>query len=605
MKVFLYIVLFISCQRNNNPLEIALRASAGNRLELEKVLEHYAQRPSDSLRLKAAEFLISQMPGHYSLSGSTVEEYVRRVDSLKFIPSVREVLKSAIYRYPAIVSDLVVQEDLKCIKADYLIQHIDHLFELWALAPWLEFLKFEDFCDYLLPYRVGNELLQSGYSDGERDKSDIQAYLEDYDDTKTSVDNLSRAILAKRVDCTLGGKQIVLPLIGDFRFNCYDEAVRDMIIYRWLGIPAALDYIPFWASSEGGHYCAAPIDRKIRNNSVLHKFQRNVAKVYRKTFAHHPFFCSVPGEYIPPLFTDPFLLDVTEEYVHTSDVHIPFQCKWDRKYAYLAVFNGQKWEPIAGSESHDFRNMGREVVYQPVGFQKQQMINLSYPFVLDSSGEIHYLIPDTTVVQKLHLLRKYPVESRKEFYNIWIKGTRIEASNDADFETRDTLWNFQTDPVMKLYQIRCEADKRYRYVRILPARYANVAEISFYDSLHYRVEGVWTSEMTENMNLAYDGDPLTYARVGVELKCDFGKSRVLSKLFFLPMNDGNGIFPGQTYELFYMGKNGWISCGAKVATDYCIDFERVPSGALYWLRNRTVGKEERIFTYVNGRVRFW
>lgn len=45
--------------------------------------------------------------------------------------------------------------------------------------------------------------------------------------------------------------------------------------------------------------------------------------------------------------------------------------------------------------------------------------------------------------------------------------------------------------------------------------------------------------------------------------------------------------------------------GEKVATADYIEYEDVPSGALYWLRNRTEGKEERPFTVSNGRIRFW
>ena len=43
----------------------------------------------------------------------------------------------------------------------------------------------------------------------------------------------------------------------------------------------------------------------------------------------------------------------------------------------------------------------------------------------------------------------------------------------------------------------------------------------------------------------------------------------------------------------------------KVVTIDYIEYDDVPSGALYWLCNRTEGKEERPFTVMNGRVRFW
>jgi len=63
--------IWISCNRtgNDNPrLEKALSLSGSNRQELEKVLHHFSQNPSDSLYLKAAIFLIENMPGHWSPS---------------------------------------------------------------------------------------------------------------------------------------------------------------------------------------------------------------------------------------------------------------------------------------------------------------------------------------------------------------------------------------------------------------------------------------------------------------------------------------------------------------------------------------------------------
>ena len=58
-------------------------------------------------------------------------------------------------------------------------------------------------------------------------------------------------------------------------------------------------------------------------------------------------------------------------------------------------------------------------------------------------------------------------------------------------------------------------------------------------------------------------------------------------------------------ELLYFDRGEWVSLGRKVATADYIEYDNVPSGALYWLRNRTEGKEERPFTVVNGKIRFW
>ena len=57
--------------------------------------------------------------------------------------------------------------------------------------------------------------------------------------------------------------------------------------------------------------------------------------------------------------------------------------------------------------------------------------------------------------------------------------------------------------------------------------------------------------------------------------------------------------------MLYYAADGWQSLGRKRAGDYFVEYGAVPAGGLYWLRNRTRGVEERVFTVQDGRVRFW
>lgn len=66
---YLPILLFCWACHRAAPLEQALEAAGENRAELEKVIAHYSQSPEDSLSLKAALFLIENMPGHYTSEG--------------------------------------------------------------------------------------------------------------------------------------------------------------------------------------------------------------------------------------------------------------------------------------------------------------------------------------------------------------------------------------------------------------------------------------------------------------------------------------------------------------------------------------------------------
>ena len=68
--------------------------------------------------------------------------------------------------------------------------------------------------------------------------------------------------------------------------------------------------------------------------------------------------------------------------------------------------------------------------------------------------------------------------------------------------------------------------------------------------------------------------------------------------------DSNNVCQGDTYELFYWD-NRWIGMGRRTAEADSLVYENVPVGALLWLHNYTGGKEERIFTYENGRQIWW
>ena len=57
------LLLWSSCQRPTM-LDFALRYAGENRVELEKVLDHYR---NDSLKYRAAVFLIGNMPYHISI----------------------------------------------------------------------------------------------------------------------------------------------------------------------------------------------------------------------------------------------------------------------------------------------------------------------------------------------------------------------------------------------------------------------------------------------------------------------------------------------------------------------------------------------------------
>ena len=52
------------------------------------------------------------------------------------------------------------RNDARSVTADFLIRHIDYVFGVWEKRPWASYYSFEDFCEFVLPYRIEREPLE-------------------------------------------------------------------------------------------------------------------------------------------------------------------------------------------------------------------------------------------------------------------------------------------------------------------------------------------------------------------------------------------------------------------------------------------------------------
>lgn len=146
--------------QQTHELEYALTLSGENRAELEKVLDYYSHDPVDSLKYRAAEFLIENLPYHYSYEGKIVDNYIKLYElhgTGKYSPE--EVLDSITSTYGRFDYDRASIKIDTSIDPNYLKDNIEWAFKVWQEQPWGKNVTFENFCEYILPYRVGNERL--------------------------------------------------------------------------------------------------------------------------------------------------------------------------------------------------------------------------------------------------------------------------------------------------------------------------------------------------------------------------------------------------------------------------------------------------------------
>jgi hypothetical protein len=155
-------------------------------------------------------------------------------------------------------------------------------------------------------------------------------------------------------------------------------------------------------------------------------------------------------------------------------------------------------------------------------------------------------------------------------------------------------------------------------VRIVPpekgmSKFADLAELEIWGiekGHEVQLAGNAISNQIDTIKykLAFDGNFETCYRLTSKdkwLGVDLGMPKKLTKIRFCPRNDANCIIPGNEYELFYWGNKQWNTLGKQVASDDYLIYKSVPTGTLYWLHCHTEGKEERIFTYENGRQIWW
>ena len=247
-----FLLLLASCKSNNYSIEIesVLSLAGNNRQELEKVLNHYSQTPDDSLKLRAAEFLIVNMPGKYSEYYDASWNDIATT-SLRWTSSSNKQLVVDTYK----LGTPVVEKDVEHITAVYLINNIELAFQVWHDKPWGKHISFETFCEEILPYRISIEPLENWREKVLASFADINKALIE-DSLMTSVEACCRVnqLLPRfRLDPDFPTMSYT-QLMASTRGQCDSETALAAFVMRGLGIPVTIDFTPHWATAPAlGH----------------------------------------------------------------------------------------------------------------------------------------------------------------------------------------------------------------------------------------------------------------------------------------------------------------------------------------------------------------
>jgi hypothetical protein len=644
---FVLLILF-SCSKTES-LKQTFEQAGENRFELQKVLEHYRQEP---LKLKAAEFLIAYMGyNKFSFEGEIIASYdtlFAIYDSLYrkgvFVgdpPVIRQTWENLIKEYGRINRSLLSKiDDSRNINSGFLIGNIDVAFAAWEKSFLYKPENFDLFCEYILPYRIQHEPVEE-YR---------QRYYKEFKpilDTVTSVKGLIQAFHLElywnqnyRTSQLLWDYPLELPasqIERGHRGSCRQLAPWQALVMRACGYLVAVDRA-VWANRNQGHLWNVLLldSGKIYPFDALEdtiRFAYKPAKIFRKTYSYdiRPFE-NLNREDVPLSFFCFDEKDVTHEYVTTSDIAVPIRFVPEKykkkKQAIICTFDNNAWKPVYWGEIQSgkihFKNIAVDIAYIAAYYDKGEIIPATEPFLLHPDGRIQECKADTNKRITLHLERKFPRFARIEDFAWGLRRTNAEAANNPQFKDCVKFFSIYDIPFQVTDSLVNDPHK-YRYVRFNSStlRNAHFAEVEFYGKKHPDApEEKLSGKIIGYPPIQKDNEhPYTHAMDG-DLETWFGKpkneegwvgldlgkrnERIITRVRFCPRSDTNFILEGDTYELMFWDNNQWNSMGKKVALQYnFIDYEDVPSGTIYLLHNLSRGKEERIFTYEDGKQVWW
>lgn len=447
-------------------VENVLIQAKENRKELEKALNYFYER-NDSVKRKAIEFLVSNMDIHYSSTYYWKASNGEKLDFSEFDYPDLKAAVAAIDSLRLMYGGLFYQDttlyDMHVLTGDYLINHVNRTVNQWRHSPYKD-IPFQDFCEYLLPYRITVEPL----TDWWRTYNERYRWLGDSLNNKPLANVMDYAAIDYKDWFTFTtGKEpqrneplsrlSALQLLFRKKGPCEDVASLESFVLRSQSIPTAYITIPFWATSTGAHFINAVFtpDGKTRRLDVSrgsgqeYELDREPGRVIRHTYSKQPSTLAMreKPENIPPGFLRmKNYIDVTHDYWETVDVKaflFKGTCPMDStRIVYAGMFNHGTWKAGWWGEAHgdsvSFHNMTQGTVILPMTYENGTFTPVGYPVLNAYRHQIHlkpdYLSPRRVVIHEQDgYLRFRPKKKYELFYwdRDWISAGTVTTSIDT------------------------------------------------------------------------------------------------------------------------------------------------------------------------------
>lgn len=424
----------------------------------------YQQFQGDSLKLRAAKFLISNLHDHTTKDILLKDSLNRTVDFCLYRNGVsHQKLQTVLDSLNIRIVDTTYL-DIDALNARYLTTNINNSFKVWQNKPWSKNYSFNIFCEYILPYRIGNEepsywrgFFQEKYLpalDTMRGRNKVENIFEFIkNDIKRWYKYSHKAIKIKPT-------QNLDEQISYCEGDCEDVANIYVYALRAVGVAATIDYIPLWGKADNGHCEVVFWDEN--NYPVYLKtgnpLQFPPPKVYRKHFSFPPTSLHANvGDInnIPITLRSPRMIDVTEEYTKTSVVEIDPNKETKDSILYLAIFNSNSWKPIAWSKKRNsafvFDKVGRNNLYLPVTYNNNVVKAKAPPFIIHSDSTIERLNINADLLESIKINEQLCEKINSKFVELLYWDNQWKTMGFKELTTAEII--FENVPSNTVYRL--------------------------------------------------------------------------------------------------------------------------------------------------------
>lgn len=638
-KLFLYMGLISIVVLGIKSIYAPASALVENNIDFYRKKEALLERCTSEEERRSVLWLLDNMKSQYSYNDSISLCYLQHLKRNKDLD-----LKHLWLNFNANnEKEPLLTLDINSINLSLLLKDIKVALRVWKNSTWSGEVPFNLFCKYILPYKIDREPFVNWR---EYYWNKYSFLLNDSLDKEGTFRNIYE--FEKKnfpvINTYFPYEQDPILLDNLHGGNCRQRAFHMAYVMRALGLPVAVDYTPVWANyGENGHFWVTLvnnnekvtlfydyIDGAYEKSNVNYKETnftssidslKKISKIYRLSFEKVQKTWNQNEETQYEYLSNKHTYDVTAYYdgVTTdntvnvaSDMFADlFVCTYTQKTG---------WIPVGKAKRLDYQTVDIGPLYNDnivivSEYKDGNFIPISSPFLISHNKNPLKIEPDLYDRREVKLYRKYLL--RTSWINRWseVIGTRIETSNDESFRNNNrTIFTIDKLPNTETITIQLE-DPIKNYIRIFPKEnmFPVFAEIQLLDkdnkaidnSLYdiYAIGKGLTGDTIVTRKLE-DGNLSTtfYKRFPfwIGLKVENIKD-ILNQIRIVMWNDENQIQKNHVYELFYFYNLKWCSVGRKKAVKNYITFKNVPHNALLLLRDYSNGKEERIFTYENGK----